>query len=165
MKYIGLLICLVALGGCKISLNGVSIPPTMKTVNVTVFENNAQLVVASLSSQFTEELKTRIRNQTSLSITPNDPQAVFSGSITGYNISPVAIQDNRTATAGANRLTITVSVKYVNNVNPKLSFEKSFDKYRDFKIAGSLQTQEAGLIKDVVQQLTEDIFNAAFAQW
>jgi hypothetical protein len=165
MKYIGLLICLVALGGCKISLSGASIPLSMKTVNVTVFENNAQLVVASLSSQFTEELKTRIRNQTKLSITPNDAQAVFSGSITGYNISPVAIQDNRTATAGANRLSITVNVKYVNNLDPTKNFEKSFERNRDFKLSGSFQAQEAALIKDVTAQLTEDIFNAAFAQW
>jgi hypothetical protein len=165
MKYLVVLLSLLSLSGCKIALSGVSIPPAMKTVNVTVFENNAPLVVPSLSSQFTEELKTRIRNQTKLSLTPNDAQAVFSGNITGYNISPVAIQDNRTATAGANRLTITVNVKYVNNVDPKLSFEKSFDRYRDFKLSGSFQAQEAALIKDVTAQLTEDIFNAAFAQW
>ena len=49
-----LLLCLVAVSGCKISLDGASIPKEMKTVNVLVFENNAPLVVASLSSQFTE---------------------------------------------------------------------------------------------------------------
>lgn len=165
MRYLVIMLCLLVLSGCKIGLNGASIPPDMKTVNVTVFENNAALVVPSLSSQFTEELKTRIRNQTRLSITPNDPQAIFSGNITGYNISPVAIQDNRTATAGANRLTITVNVKYVNNLDPTKNFEKSFDRYRDFKLSGSFQAQETALIKDVTAQLTEDIFNAAFAQW
>lgn len=170
-------ICVVAFagimlfGGCKISLSGASIPPGMKTVNVAVFENNAPLVVASLSSQFTEELKTRIRNQTSLSITPNDADAVFSGNITGYSINPVALQDNRSGAnsnqplAGANRLTITVSVKYVNNLDPKQSFEKSFDRYRDYRPSGSPQAQETALIKEVTAQLTEDIFNAAFAQW
>lgn len=147
-------------------MNGSSIPPQMKTVNVTVFENNAPLVVPSLSSQFTEELKTRIRNQTSLSITPNDAQGVFSGNITGYSIAPVAIQDNKAPTAGANRLTIRVSVKYISNLDPKWSFEESFERNKDFKLSGgSFQSQEAGLIKDVTAQLTEDIFNRAFAQW
>lgn len=154
------------LGGCKISMNGSSIPPEMKTVNVTVFENNAPLVVPSLSSQFTEELKTRIRNQTSLSITPNDAHGVFSGNITGYSIAPVAIQDNKAPTAGANRLTIRVNVKYISNLDPKWSFEESFERYKDFKLSGgSFQSQESGLIKDVTAQLTEDIFNRAFAQW
>jgi hypothetical protein len=171
MKYLYLLICLLALGGCKIGLNGASIPDAMKTVNVTVFENNAPLVVASLSSQFTEELKTRIRNQSRLSITSNDADAVFSGNITGYSINPVALQDSRGTQgnsqplSGANRLTITIQVKYVNNLDPTQSFEKSFERYKDYRPAGSPQAQETALIKDVTAQLTEDIFNQAFAQW
>jgi hypothetical protein len=167
MKKLLILVCipLLLLNGCKIALNGASIPTEMKTVNVLVFENNAPLVVPYLSSQFTEELKTRIRNQTSLSITQNDPDAVFSGNITSYTISPVAIQDNNAPTAGANRLSIRISVKYTNNLNPKLSFEESFERFKDFKLQGSLQSMEQGLIKDVTAQLTEDIFNRAFANW
>lgn len=166
MKKLSVLIILCfALSGCKIALNGASIPPEMKTVNVAVFENNAPLVVPYLSSQFTEELKTRIRNQTSLSITTNDPQGVFSGNITGYSITPEAIADSNNPIAGANRLTISVMVKYTNNLNPKQSFEKSFERYKVFKLVGSIQSMEQGLIKDVTAQLTEDIFNAAFAQW
>lgn len=165
MKNLSIIILLLLFSSCKIGLNGASIPPEMKTISVKVFENNAPLVVASLSSQFTEELKTRIRNQTSLSITQNDAQGVFSGNITGYSITPVAITDNKQPTAGANRLSITVNVKYVNNLDPKQSFEQSFERYKDFKLAGNLQAQEPALIKDVTAQLTEDIFNRAFAQW
>ncbi|TCC97660.1 LptE family protein [Pedobacter hiemivivus] len=165
MKKLSILCVLFfALSGCKISLNGAS-TVGMKTVNVQVFENNAPLVVPYLSSQFTEELKTRIRNQTSLSITQNDPDGVFSGNITGYSITPEAITDNQNPVAGANRLTISVNVKYTNNINPKQSFEKSFERYKVFKLVGSIQSMEQGLIKDVTAQLTEDIFNAAFAQW
>jgi len=154
-----------ALSGCKVALNGASIPPEMKTVNVLVFENNAPLVVPYLSSQFTEELKTRIRNQTSLTISTNEPHGVFSGNITGYSITPEAITDNKNPVAGANRLTISISVKYTNNLNPKQSFEESFSRYKVFKLEGNLQSVEQGLIKDVTAQLTEDIFNRAFAQW
>ncbi|RZK78319.1 MAG: hypothetical protein EOO92_11380, partial [Pedobacter sp.] len=161
MKNLYIVFLFVVISGCKIALSGESIPTDMKTVNVTVFENNAQLVVASLSSQLTEDFKTRIRNQTRLSITPNDAHAVFSGNITGYDIRPVAIQNNneRTNLAGANRLTIRVNVKYVNNLDPTKSFEESFERYKDFKLSGNLQAQEPGLIKDVNAQLIEDIFN------
>lgn len=151
--------------GCKIALNGASIPPEMKTVSVVVFENNAPLVVPYLSSQFTEELKIRIRNQTRLSVTINDADGVFTGNITGYSVNPVALQDNNRPTAGANRLSIRVNVKYTNNLNPKLSFEESFERFKDFTLQGSLQSMEQGLIKDVTAQLTEDIFNRAFANW
>jgi len=166
MKKLSILfVLLFALSGCKIALNGASIPAEMKTVNVLVFDNNAPLVVPYLSSQFTEELKTRIRNQTRLSISTNDPQGVFSGNITGYSVTPEAIVDNNRPTADANRLTIRIQVKYTNNLNPKQSFEESFERYKVFKLVGSLQSMEQGLIKDVTAQLTEDIFNRAFAQW
>lgn len=166
MKKLAVIVILCfTLSGCKIALNGASIPPEMKTVSVLVFENNAPLVVPYLSSQFTEELKTRIRNQTRLSITQNDADGVFTGNITGYSVNPVALQDNNRPTAGANRLSIRVNVKYTNNLNPKLSFEESFERFKDFTLQGSLQSMEQGLIKDVTAQLTEDIFNRAFANW
>jgi len=166
MRNLYFLMLFFVISGCKISLDGASIG-TLKTVNVTVFENNAPLVVSTLSTQLTEDFKTRIRNQTKLSITTNDPQATFSGNITGYDIRPVALQDNanRQAIAGANRLTIRVNVKYVNNIDPKASFEESFERFKEFKLAGNLQAQEPALIRDVTAQLIEDIFNRAFAQW
>src|ERR1700722_2105488 len=86
-------ICLVALGlSCtyKLSLNGAS-TQGMKTVRVDFFENNAALVVNTLSTQFTESLKDRIRNTTSLAIVTGDADAEFSGSITDYNIAAVSV--------------------------------------------------------------------------
>jgi hypothetical protein len=123
-------------------------------------------VVPNLSQQFTEDLKERIRTQSRLSITQNDGQAIFEGRITGYDIKPIAIQDNAAPVAGANRLTITVSVKYTNELDPKQSFDESFSAFVDFTLAGqSLQSQEQSLIKRVNMQLSENIFNRAFAQW
>jgi len=167
MRNLYFVIIFFVISGCKVSLNGSSIPPEMKTINITVFENNAPLVVSTLSTQLTEDFKTRIRNQTKLSITTNNPDATFSGNITGYDIRPVALQDNanRQNLAGANRLTIRVNVKYVNNLDPKASFEEAFEKFKEFKLTGNLQAQEPALIKDVTAQLIEDIFNRAFAQW
>jgi outer membrane lipopolysaccharide assembly protein LptE/RlpB len=37
----------------KLSLNGASIPPNMKTIRIEFFENTAPLVVNNLSQQFT----------------------------------------------------------------------------------------------------------------
>ncbi|PST84773.1 hypothetical protein C7T94_01210 [Pedobacter yulinensis] len=159
-----LLLIIFTFGGCKITFNGASIPPEMKSINVRFFENNAPLVVADLAQNFTEELKTRIRNQTRLTITQGDADAVFEGRITSYSIAPTAIGDNKQPTAGANRLSITVAVKYTNNLNEKLSFEESFTRFKDFPQSG-LATAPPQLNTDVNRMLTEDIFNRAFAQW
>jgi hypothetical protein len=161
-----LLIPVTLLDSCSVKLSGVSIPAEMKTINVLFFENNAPLVVPTLSQDFTEALKTRIRNQTALNIVQNGADATFEGRITGYDIRPTVLQNNNNPSAGANRLTIKVNVKYTNNLNPKLSFEEPFERFKEFNIASqSLQSVQAQLIKDVNAQLIEDIFNRAFAQW
>jgi hypothetical protein len=166
MKKIIFFLAVALFSGCSYKFNGASIPVDMKTVTVRFFENNAPLVVPNLSQQFTEDLKERIRTQSRLSITQNDGQAIFEGRITGYDIKPIAIQDNAAPVAGANRLTITVSVKYTNELDPKQSFDESFSAFVDFTLAGqSLQSQEQSLIKRVNMQLSENIFNRAFAQW
>lgn len=161
-----LLVMMVALNSCSIKFNGASIPAEMKTIKVEFFENNAPLVVANLSQQFTEDLKTRIRNQTRLSLTQGEAHAVFEGRITGYDIRPVTLTDNRQQTPGASRLTITVSVKYTNNLDTKQSYEQSFTQYKDFPLNNrSFQSIEQQLIKDINVMLIDDIFNRAFAQW
>lgn len=161
-----LLIVLVSFNSCSVKLNGASIPANMKTINIQFFENNAPLVIPYLATQFTEDLKTRIRNQSRLSLTQTDADATIEGRITGYDIKPVSMTDNRQLTSGSNRLTITVSVKYTNNIDAKQSFEESFSAFKDFLLSGqSLEAQQPQLIKDINAQLTENIFNRAFAQW
>jgi hypothetical protein len=146
-------------------LNQASIPGEMKTLVVQFFENNAPLVVPYLGQQFTEALKTRIRNQTRLSIVRESGDGTFEGRITDYSIKPVAV----TATnerADLVRLTITVNVKYTNNFDKELNFEQSFSRFVDFSIQGSsIQAQEPNRIQEVNNMLTEDIFNRAFANW
>ncbi len=145
------------------SFTGGSITPGMKTVSVPLFENNAPLVVPTLSQAFTETLKDRIRTQSPLSFVRTDGQASFNGRITGYDIRPVAIQGNDSGLAGQTRLTITVQVKYVNAIKPDENFDQSFSRFQDFK--GSLASQEQALIKNINLQLSEDIYNRAFANW
>lgn len=161
------LMLIAALAACSYKFNGAS-TVGLKTVVIRPFENNAPLVVPTLSNQLTEAFKTRIRNQTSLSISTNEGDAVFEGRITSYDIKPVALQSSATPTAGANRLTITVSVKYTNNVvgKEKESFDESFTRYFDFPLNGaSIQAALPAAIESINKQLTEDIFNRAFAQW
>ena len=166
-KILGLLmvVLLATTQSCGVySFSGASIPETMKTVSIKYFENNAPLVVPYLSQQFTKALEDRIRNQSRLIPKRSDADASFEGRITGYNVSATAVQGNTQSTTS--RLTITVNVKYQNSLKPELSFEQSFSRFKDFSVVGStLEQQEQSLITDINQQLTEDIFNRAFANW
>lgn len=168
MKKIFLLLLIPVISvlySCSIKLNGASIPPDMKSITVQYFENNAPLVIPSLGQDLTEALKTRIRNQTSLLIRNSDADAIFEGRITGYDVRPTSIQNGNAPVAATNKLTIRVSVKYTNNLNPQQSFEESFEKYREFPSGQPLESQQQALIREINTQLVEDIFNRAFAQW
>ena len=169
MKKIFLFLAVILVAAsCSYNFKGASIPTSMKTINVRFFENNAPLVVPNLAQNFTEALKERIRTQSRLSITQNEADATIEGRITGYSITPIAFGDNTQPTAGGNRLSITVQVKYVNNLDTgkvKTSFDESFTAFQDFKLTGNLQSQEQALIREVNMKLTENIFNRAFAQW
>jgi len=146
------------------TFSGASIPVEMKTISVQFFENNAILVVPYLSSQFTEALKERIRNQSRLNIKQGEADAGFEGRITDYTVRPVSIQGNDRA--GLLRITVTVNVKYTNALKPELSFEESFNANQEFSLnQGSLEAQQQKLIPLINRQLTELIFNRAFANW
>jgi hypothetical protein len=148
------------------TLKNSSIPPGLKTINVQFFENDAPLVVNNLSQQFTEALKDRIRTQSRLSIVRGEADAIMSGSIVGYTIAPVSIEataNNVAPIADANRLTITVKVKFVYDADKKLNFEQTFAKFINYR--GDIGSQEQNLIQQINRQLTEDIFNKAFSNW
>ncbi len=168
MKKLLFSLMVVILSGCSYKFNGASIPLEMKTVSIPFFENNAPLVDPNLSQQLTEAFKDRIRTQSRLSITTTDAHGKFEGTIVEYDVKPISIQDNTRPIAGANRLTITVNVTYTNNLKggEKQGFKQPFTAFTDFSLAGqSFAPQQAGLNKKVIDQLTENIFNRAFAQW
>ena len=130
------------------------------------FENVAPLVINNLSQTFTQALQDRIRTQTRLSTVRGEADATLEGRITNYSIAPTVLPANTTNTApivNTNRLTITVTVKYTNSLDPKQSFEQPFSRYKDYQ--GDIGTQEQALISAIIPQLTEDIFNRAFANW
>ena len=130
------------------------------------FENVAPLVINNLSQTFTQALQDRIRTQTRLSTVRGEADATLEGRITNYSIAPTVLPANTTNTApivNTNRLTITVTVKYTNSLDPKQSFEQPFSRYKDYQ--GDIGTQEQALIAAIIPQLTEDIFNRAFANW
>lgn len=161
-----LLTCIVLLfQSCGVySFSGASIPEEMKTISVQFFENNATLVVPYLANQFTEALKERIRNQSALSIERGEADANFEGRITDYSIRPVAIQGNERA--GLTRITVTVNVKYTNTLKPEFNFEESFNASQEFSLnQGPLESQQQKLITVINRQLSELIFNRAFANW
>ena len=64
-----------------------------------------------------------------------------------------------------NRLTVTVNVKYTNIKDTEQNVERSFSAFEDFDSMSSLSDVEDGLVPEIINKLTEDIFNATLANW
>jgi hypothetical protein len=151
--------------GCSIkyTLSGQSIPADARTVSVGFFVNKAPLSNPTFSQQFTEELRTKFQRETRLQLIASGGDLEFGGAVTGYSVAPMAIQGNETA--ANNRLTVSISVSYVNNLDETQNFQTSFSRFADFKSDQSLTSVESQLLPVISEQLTQDVFNRAFINW
>lgn len=164
MLLMALVLC-VGVSSCKmtVSLTGGTIDARAKTVAITNFPNNASLVNPTLSQSFTTALKDKIQGQTPLTIVNSNGDYEIEGEITGYTVSPVAIQGNETA--AMNRLTITVRVRFTNSFDETQNFDQSFSRYADYSSTQNLSSVESSLVSSISDALTDDIFNKAFVNW
>lgn len=155
----------VPISGCKVkySFTGASISPDVKTVSIDYFQNLSSLVNPALSSTFTEALKERFITQTSLNTVRDNGDLQFSGQITGYSTSPLAIQGNELA--AKIRLTISVRVKFENIKDKTHNFDKTFTQYDDYLSSVDFPSVEAELVKSITAKLIDEIFNNSVANW
>ena len=159
-----LALTLTLISGCGIySFKSGKIKDGIKTVSVELFENQAQLVNPVLAVDLTEKIKDKFISQSSLRLANFDGDMAFEGQIVQYDVRPVAIQGNETA--ASNRLTIGLKVKYTCEKYPEDSWDKTFQQFSDFGSSLSLNDVEADLVKDIVDRLSQDIFNKALSNW
>ena len=145
------------------SFTGASIPEGAKTVSVKYFQNNASIVQPTLSGILTEGLQNKFTSQSNLTLVEKNGDLHFEGQITAYSVSPIAIQSNETA--ALNRLTINVSVKFSNKMDPKQDFETTFSRFADYNRSKNLVEVEDELNKEITLAIIDDIFNKAVVNW
>lgn len=155
------LVIILIFSGCY-KLQGTSIPPDVSTYSVGFIENKAATINPKLSQTVTEKLKDKLNN-TRLNFTRENGEFNFNGSITGYTITPVTVQENATATK--NRLTITVSIKFDCPKHPDLNFVQIFTSFQDFDATKNFSSIETNLVSDITDQLVQEIFNKAAVNW
>ena len=156
---------MLLLSSCGIySFSGTSIQPDVNTVTLNYFEYKATRVNPSLSNEMTEALRTQFRKMTRLEQVDMDGDLEITGTITGYDVAPTAVTANEVASK--NRLTITVSVSFMNRKYPEDDFtNKSFSNFAEYDSMQSLDSVESTLCTEIIDKIIDDIFNATVAQW
>ncbi len=157
------LIAILTLSSCGIySFSGVNYGKA-KTVTIHYFQNKAPIVNPNLAPMLTRKLQDKFLTETPLTLVDQGGDLDFQGTITGYSVAPAQVQAGETAVA--NRLTVTVQVKFTDRVDPQRSFTKTFSWYADFDPNTNLSDVEDQLIDQITDVLVDKIFLAALSNW
>ena len=159
---LGILLGIYSCGTVSFNMSGASVDQA-KTCQVNYFENRAEIVNPRLSSLVTDALKDKIQSDTRLTMVNNNADLLFEGEITAYAVTPQAVSAQ--GTASKDRFTITVKVKFTNELKPENSYEKSFSRFYEYSSTSSFSAQENTGVEEILKELMDDIFNAAFSIW
>jgi len=164
-KIIFLCLAIILIDSCKInySFTGTSISPEVKSYTINNFSYRAKLVNPTLADYIEEQLRDKFTRQTSLDYKNDGGDLEFEGSVTGYDVTPIAIKSNDTA--ASNRLTIKIKVKFTNTKDHQQDFDTEFSEYEDFDSSQMLSDVEETLVEAIVKKMVEDIFNKSVANW
>lgn len=145
------------------SFTGADIPAEAKTFSVKSFQLGTPLAPANYSLRLTESLKDLMLSQTSLDLAEKRGDLQYEGVVTQYQIGSAAVSSDEVTTV--NRLTIAVKVKYTNTFDREKNSEKTYSRYADFNSSKDISAVEDNLIKEINDQLTQDIFDATLGAW
>ena len=152
---------------CSISykFNGAALDYDIyKTISISQFPIRAALVYPPLQQTFENQITDMITRQTRLRVVDsNNTDLRLEGEITGYTLSPQAV--NEDAYASRTRLTITVRVKYIDNKNDAQGVDQTFSAYRDFSSNELLTDVQDELCTQISKELADLIFNATIGNW
>lgn len=157
---------LCTLSSCTISykFNGASIDyARIHSIGIADFPNNAALVNPSLSNMFSEGLRNIYERQTRLSVGRRSGDLEIEGEITGYELTQMAVSAD--SYASESKLTLTVQVRFTNNISPEESFEKSYSAYQIFDANRMLSEVQDELCEAMSKEISENIYNDTVAKW
>lgn len=163
---IAIAVIAVIMKSCAVSFkfNGTSIDYSkIKTISISEFTNTATLVYPPLVIQLNEALQDIYRKQTRLNFVNQGGDLEIEGEVTGYTLTPLSIQSD--AYAAETRLTMTVRVRFTNNVNPDEDFETNFTAFQNFESSKMLNDVQDELIGVMIEEIVDQIYNKTVANW
>ena len=151
---------------CSVSykFNGASIDYTKtKTIQIADFPIRSSYVWGPMGPMFNNALKDMYANHTRLIQVRRNGDLKIEGEITQYT------QRNKSVSASGQsaqtELSITVNVRFTNNVNHSEDFERQFSSSKSYETTQSLATVQEELVTQMIKDITEQIFNATVANW
>ena len=136
---------------------------TTKTIQIAEFPIRSSYVWGPMANIFNNRLKDQYADHTKLSLVKRNGDLKLEGEITKYE------QRNKSVSAEGHsaqvELSMTVNVRFTNNVNHSQDFEQSFSASQSYDSNLSLNAVQEELVTQMVKDITDQIFNATVANW
>ena len=163
-KYIYILLVVLTAYGCSTSYSftGTSVGEA-KTISIETLTNRSPLTPPQYTQSLTEGLKEAFLRQTSLDLVKSNGDMQITGFIQKFYSGPIATTGNETTSQ--NRLTVTVQIKFVNELDPTQNFSKTFSRFEDYSSSQSLSQVQDQLLVAITDQLAQDIIQASIGNW
>ena len=158
------IVLLLLISGCGYySFTGATIPEHLGSIAIPLVEDNSISTVSAMDEEMTQLLIDRFVRQTRLSLEPNElaADALLSLIITRYDNVPTSVSGNEQATR--NRVSITVSVQYQDQVEDAELLTRTFSAFEEYDPFDPDQEETAAFAALI--KIAEDIFTAATSNW
>ena len=156
----------IAVVSCSVSykFNGASIDYSKtKTIQIADFPIRSSYVWGPMGPMFNNALKDIYANHTRLIQVRRNGDLKVEGEITQYTQRNKSVSSE--GHSAQTELSITVNVRFTNNVNHNEDFEQQFTASKTYETTQSLNSVQEDLVTQMVKDLTEQIFNATVANW
>ena len=150
--------------GCGIySFSGATIPEHVGTIAIPQVEDNSLSTIIALDERLTHLLIDRFVRQTRLSLEPRDDEAdaLLQVEITRYVNAPTSVSSDERATR--NRVTVTVSVTYSDQVENRPFLTRTFSGFEEYDPFDTTAEEAAAVAS--LEKIADDIFTAATSNW
>ena len=154
------------ISSCSVSykFNQASIDYTKtKTIQIADFPVRSAYVWGPMGPMFNNQLKDYFASHTKLTQVRRNGDLKIEGEITQYQ------QRNKSVSAEGHsaqtELSITIRVRFTNNVNHSEDFEQQFTASQTYETTMSLGSVQEELVTAMIKDLCDQIFNATVANW
>ena len=161
-----LLAVAVIVTACSVSykFNGASIDYTkIKTIQIADFPIRSAYVWGPMGPQFNNELKDQFTGHTRLALVRRNGDLKLEGEIIRYEQRNKSVSSE--GYSAQTELSMTVNVRFTNNVNHNDDFEQQFTASQSYDSSLSLNSVQDELVTKMIKDICDQIFNACVANW
>ena len=161
-----LFLLLLTLAACSIrySFNGSSINyDIVKSITIAKLPIRTAYVWAPMEAMFYNTLTDAYNNKTKLQVLKRGGDLSLAGEITEYSQLNKSISSD--GYSAQTQLKITVNVRFVNNTKHEEDFERQFSATAEYDSSQQLAAVQEQLVQEILDDITDQIFNATVANW